>query len=362
MGLADKIGRLIPIFEKVNFEEVGSPVPDLNALSIFATVVESNSFSQASRRLNVPISTVSRRVAELEEELGVQLLKRSTRKLSLTEIGAEIFEHARHAVELDGAVNDIVGDHLAVITGTLRISSPPSVSDSLLAPLIAAVQDAHPQVRAQVFITERFVDLVSEGIDVAFIVGPIQDPALVSRTILSYRHQLLASPKYIDEHGSPRTPEELLGHRLLAFSFWRPENTWSFVNDDNCETRSISFRPYMSMNDYAGIVPRLLDGAGIGEIPPLVRPELVRDGHLVEVMPEWHFPYFDLKVVHHGGRYVPRVVRVFTETAQRLAPALFPSLPPATRADARSRSVSSGPQLGPLGSRSRSGLPRRRQR
>jgi DNA-binding transcriptional LysR family regulator len=362
MGLADKIGRLIPIFEKVNFEEVGSPVPDLNALSIFATVVESNSFSQASRRLNVPISTVSRRVAELEEELGVQLLKRSTRKLSLTEIGAEIFEHARHAVELGGAVNDIVGDHLAALTGTLRISSPPSVSDSLLAPLIAALQEAHPQVRVQVFITERLVDLVSEGIDVAFIVGPIQDPALVSHTILTYRHQLLASPRYVNEHGSPGAPEELLEHPLLAFSFWRPENTWSFVNAGNGETRSISFRPYMSMNDYAGIAPRLVDGAGIGEIPPLIRPELVRDGHLVELMPRWHFPYFHLKVVHHAGRYVPRVARIFTELATRLAPALFPSLPPAMQAEGRSRAAFSNSQLGPLGSRSRPGLPRRRQR
>lgn len=362
MGLAREFERLISIFEKISRLGGPSPVPDLNALIIFATVVESNSFSQASRRLNIPVSTVSRRVAELEQQLGVQLLKRSTRKLRLTEIGAEIFEHARHGVELNDAVNDIVGDHLAVVTGTLRISSPPSVSDSLLAPLIAALQDAHPQVRVQVFITERFVDLMTEGIDVAFIVGPIQDSALVPRAILAYRHQILASPRYIDKHGAPRAPEELLGHRLLAFSFWRPENTWSFVSANGAETRSISFRPYMSMNDYAGIVPRLLDGAGIGEIPPLVRPELVREGHLVELMPDWHFPYFDLKVVHHGGRYLPRVVRAFTEIASRLAPALFPSLPPVPQADEASRSAERGSQLGPLGSRSGLGFSRVRRR
>jgi DNA-binding transcriptional LysR family regulator len=337
-------------------------VPDLNALVIFATVVESNSFSEASRRLNVPVSTVSRRVAELEQELGVQLLERSTRRLRLTEIGTEIFERARQSVELNDAVNDIVGDHLEVISGTLRISSPPSVSDSLLAPLTAALQEAHPQVRVQVFITERFVDLMTEGIDVGLIVGPIHDPALVAQSILSYRHQLLASPAYTKKHGEPRTPEELLEHRLLAFSFWRPENTWDFVSAEGSETRSISFRPYVSINDYAGIVPRLLDGAGIGEVPPLVRPELVRDGHLVEVMPDWQFPYFDLKVVHHGGRYVPRVVRVFTEIATRLAPTLFPSLPPAPRADTPGPAVAHSSQLGPLGSRFRPGLPRAKRR
>jgi DNA-binding transcriptional LysR family regulator len=337
-------------------------VPDLNALVIFATVVESNSFSEASRRLSVPVSTVSRRVAELEQELGVQLLERSTRRLRLTEIGAEIFEHARQGVELNDAVNDIVGDHLQVVSGTLRVSSPPSVSDSLLAPLTAALQEAHPQVRVQVFITERFVDLMTEGIDVAFIVGPIHDPALVARSILTYRHQLLASPGYIETHGRPRAPEELLEHRLLAFSFWRPENTWDFVSADGSETRSISFRPYLSMNDYAGIVPRLLDGAGVGEVPPLIRPELVRDGHLVEVMPDWHFPYFDLKVVHHGGRYVPRVVRVFTEIASRLAPTFFPSLPPAPQTGKQGNAGHRSIQLGPLGSRFRPGFPHAKRR
>jgi DNA-binding transcriptional LysR family regulator len=337
-------------------------VPDLNALLIFATVVESNSFSEASRRLNVPVSTVSRRVAELEQELGVRLLERSTRRLRLTEIGAEIFERARQSVELNDAVNDIVGDHLELISGTLRISSPPSVSDSLLAPLTAALQEAHPQVRVQVFITERFVDLMTEGIDVGFIVGPIHDPALVARSLLTYRHQLLASPAYIEARGKPSTPEELLEHRLLAFSFWRPENTWDFVSADGSETRSICFRPYVSMNDYAGIVPRLLDGAGIGEVPPLIRPELVRDGRLVEVMPDWHFPYFDLKVVHHSGRYVPRVVRVFTEIASRLAPTLFPSLPPAPQADKDGAATGRRGSLGPLGSRFRPGFPHAKRR
>ncbi len=333
-------------------------MPDLNALVIFATVVESNSFSEASRRLNVPVSTVSRRVAELERELGVQLLERSTRRLRLTEIGAEIFERARQGVELNDAINDIVGDHLEVVAGTLRISSPPSISDSLLAPMTAALQEAHPQVRVQVFITERFVDLMTEGIDVGFIVGPIHDPALVPHSILTYRHRVLASPAYIAKNGRPRAPEDLLEHRLLAFSFWRPENTWDFVSADGSETRSISFRPYVSMNDYAGIIPRLLDGTGIGEVPPLIRPELVRDGALVEVMPDWHFPYFDLKVVYHGGRYVPRVVRLFTEIASRLAPALFPSLPPAPQRDKHLASLDGSSQLGPLGSRFKPGFPR----
>jgi DNA-binding transcriptional LysR family regulator len=302
-------------------------MPDLNALFIFATVVEANSFSEAARRLNMPLSTVSRRVAELESDLGVQLIERSTRKLRLTDVGSEVFKQAQVSIELNDSVRDVVGDHLALVTGFLRVSAPPSISDSLLAPVIGEFQELYPRVQVQVFITDRFVDLLAEGIDVGFIVGPLQDPHLISHVILSYRHRVLASPKYLVEHGSPQTPEDLLGHRLLAFSFWHPENQWHFVSKDEKVKRSITFRPYLSMNDYAGIIPRIIAGAGIGEVPPVVQPGHLENGQLVEVLPDWKWPAFDLKLVHLGCRYVPRSVRAFIDVAERVTPALFPNLP-----------------------------------
>jgi DNA-binding transcriptional LysR family regulator len=302
-------------------------MPDLNALRIFATVVESSSFSEAARRLNMPLSTVSRRVADLERELGVQLLERSTRKLHLTSVGVDVFKQAQVSLEVNDAVKDIVDDHLSAVTGLLRVSAPPSVSDSLLAPVIGAFQTMHPRVRVQVFITDRFVDLMAEGIDVGFIVGPLHDPALVPRIILRYRHQVLASPQYLAEHGEPGTPEDLLSHPLLAFSFWHPANAWHFVSRDGKEKRSISFLPYLSMNDYAGMIPRIQAGVGIGEVPPVVQPEHLRDGRLIEVLPDWRWPVFELKIVYLGSRYVTRAVRAFIDVAADLAPKLFPELP-----------------------------------
>jgi DNA-binding transcriptional LysR family regulator len=304
-------------------------MPDLNGLVIFATVVESNSFSEAARRLNMPLSTVSRRVADLENELGVLLLERSTRRLRLTDVGSEVFKQAQISVELNDAVRDIVDDHLSLVTGMLRISSPPSISDSVLAPIIGAFQDQHPRVRVQVFVTDRFVDLMAEGIDAAFIVGPLQGPNLVPRVLLTYRHMVLATPGYLREHGEPKTPEDLLAHRLLAFSFWHPENTWNFVKRDRREKRSISFRPYLSMNDYAGMIPRIIAGVGIGEVPPVVHPaiQLIREGKLVEVLPDWKWEAFDLKLVYVGSRYMSRAVRAFIDVAARNAPMLFPDLP-----------------------------------
>src|ERR1700723_1176380 len=204
---------------------------DLNSLMIFAKVVEVNSFSEAARRLKMPVSTVSRRIVELEDQLGVRLLERSTRSLRLTDVGSEVLEHAQHSAELSEAVDGIVSNHLSNVSGLLRLSAPPSISDSLLAPLVGAFQASYPDVRVQIFITERIVDQIAEGVDLTFRVDPkLEDSSLVARKILTYRHQLVASPAYLAKCKPPKTPQDLLGHRLLAFSFWQPVNTWIFVH------------------------------------------------------------------------------------------------------------------------------------
>lgn len=300
---------------------------DLNSLVIFAQVVESNSFSEAARRLKMPTSTVSRRVADLERELGVRLIERSTRSLRLTDVGSEVLEHARRSADVSEAVGNIASNHLSKVTGTLRLAAPPSISDSLLAPLIIAFQASYPDVRVQVFITERIVDQIAEGVDLAFRVGELEDSSLVARRILTYRHQLVASPAYLAKCKAPKNPDDLLEHRLLAFSFWRPENNWHLVHVNGKDKQTLTFQPYLSINEYAGLATALLAGTGIGDLPPIVQPGLLRDGLLVEVMPKWHLRTFNLSVVHLGNRYLPRAVRVFKEFATQMPPSLFPVLP-----------------------------------
>ena len=194
---------------------------DLNALVIFAKVVEAGSFSEAAKRLSMPVSTVSRRIAELESELGLRLLERSTRNLRLTESGVEILEHARRGVEVGETVSAIVSDRVTNVSGLVRLSTPPSVSDTLVAPLICQFQQTYPNVRVQVLVTERMVDHIAEGIDLVFRLGVMKDSSLVARKVLTYRHQLVASPSYIAQHDTPRTPQDLLQHRLFAFSYGR---------------------------------------------------------------------------------------------------------------------------------------------
>ncbi len=300
---------------------------DLNSLMIFARVVEAGSFSEAARRLKMPTSTVSRRVAELEDELGVRLLERTTRRLRVTAAGAEMLEHARRSAELSDAIDNIASNHLTKVSGTLRLSAPPSISDSLITPLVCAFQAEYPNVRVQILITERIVDHVEEGVDLLFRIGALRDSTLLARRILSYRHQVLASPAYLKARKRPAAPQDLLDHRLLAFSRWQPENRWTFFHVNGSDITTLRFQPHLSINDYAGIVPPLLAGVGIGELPPLVRPELLQKGQLVEVMPKWRLRTFDLWLLHAGNRHPSRAVRVFTEFAARSALKLFPKLP-----------------------------------
>ena len=300
---------------------------DLNTLVIFAKVVEANSFSEAARRLKMPISSVSRRIAELEKLLGIRLLERSTRGLRLTDIGASMLEYARRGAELSEAIDSIVSDQLSGVSGLLRLSAPPSISDTLVSPLVGAFQAAYPKVRVQILVTDRFVDQIAEGVDLVFRVGTLKDSSLVARAILNYRHQLVASPAYLASCKAPVHPRDLLTHRLLAFTHWRPDNRWNFLHANGRDKETLTFTPYLAMNDYMGLASALLAGAGIGELPPLVQPGLLREGCLIEVMPKWRFEAFPLSLVHPGTRHVPRAVRAFTELAAQMSPKLFPALP-----------------------------------
>jgi DNA-binding transcriptional LysR family regulator len=303
------------------------PMTDFNALMVFAAVVEARSFSEAARRLKMPLASVSRRVADLEEQLGVRLLERSTRSLRLTEVGTAVLEHAQRSLEICEAVDDIVSNHQASVSGVLRLSAPPNVSDSLLSPLISAFQASYPNVRVQVHITERHVDHIADGVDLAFRVGVLRDSLLVARKILTFRHQLVASPEYLKKCKPPEMPQDLLSHRMITFSYWKPEYSFTLLHVNGKDKETITFVPYLSMNDFSGLTPALLAGEGVGDLPPLVQPELMRQGRLVEVMPNWRFPTYDLSVAHLGNRLVPRPVRVFKEFAAQMVPTLFPNLP-----------------------------------
>ncbi len=297
---------------------------DLNALVVFAKVADAGSFSEAARRLGMPVSTVSRKIADLENALGVRLLERSTRSLRLTDIGAELLVEAQRGVEVTDAVKAIVSNQLAEVRGLLRISAPPSLGDSLLAPILTAFAAAYPGVRVHVLVTDRFVDHISDGIDLAFRVGELEDSSLIAKAILSYRRQLVASPGYLRDNPAPKHPQDLAGHALLAFSFWPDQHSWTLTKGKSSE--QLRFTPRLAMNDYAGLAAALVAGGGIGDLPPIVRPDLLHSGALVEVLPDWQLACEQLSIVHVSRRNIPKPVRLFKDFATQMAARLFPDL------------------------------------
>src|SRR5258707_6629772 len=243
LGLSDH-----PLAHEIEMSEhelsiFGKVMTDLNSLVVFAKVAEANSFSQAARRLKMPISTVSRRIAELEDQLGVRLLERSTRNLRLTDVGSEVLEHARRSAEISEALDNVVSNRLSNVSGLLRLSAPPSISDTMVEPLVRAFQSSYPEVRVRIFVSDRYVDHIIEGIDLVFRIGPDaeRDSSLVARKIMTYRHRLLASPVYLGKSKPPETPQDLLDHRLLAFAYASTENSWTFHHVNGKDKETLSF-------------------------------------------------------------------------------------------------------------------------
>ena len=299
---------------------------DLNSLIVFAKVAEALSFTEAARRLEMPVSTVSRRVADLEKQLSVQLLERSTRTLRLTAVGHEVLDYARRAAEANEGVEHVVANQRAEVSGLVRLAAPPSISDSVLAPIITAFRRQHAGVRFEVVITEQVVDFIADRIDLEVHVGPVEDTSVVVRRLLSFRHRLVASPAYLGRVEAPEHPRDLLHHPILAFSHFRPDYVWEFTHANGRDAERLAFVPRLGTNDYVGVTAGLLAGGGIGDLPPIVQPELMREGRLVEVMPEWHLPVFDLVILHPATRYQSRAVRLFKEFASQMIGALFPEL------------------------------------
>ena len=298
---------------------------DLNALLLYARIVDAGSFSQAARNMVMPVSTLSRKIAELEDQLGVRLLERSTRQMRVTEIGQDILDQARRTAEIKENVSNLVASHQSEIQGILRITATAGVVEGLVSQLITGFQLSYPQIRIHVKTANHFIDLIADGVDLAFRHGPMGDSALIAKMVLRYRHQLYASPQYILENGLPACPADLNKHRYVAFSLGSSQLSRSFISDDSEKT--ISFMPHLAFNDYSSVARALVSGAGIGDLTPVVARKYVHSGELEEVLPDWHLNPLELFLVHLGSRHLPRQVRLFMDYTIDLAPKIFSDLP-----------------------------------
>lgn len=306
---------------------------DANDLLIFARVVEAGSFSRAAERLGLPKSTVSRRIAGLEDRLGERLLLRTTRRLAITDFGQQLLEHARQvAAEVD-AVKALSEHRQARPSGRLRVSMPSDFATLLLTDMLAAFVALHPAVSLELDLSPRRVDLLGENFDLAVRMGDLPDDALlVARRIATFPGGLYAAPAYLAERGDPQSPEELLQHDALRL-FGRDGEAlgWTLLNGDRQWQGVPPGRT--AANSPELLIQLARAGTGIAAVPDIFARAAVRRGELRRVLPDWRLPPHSAWVVFPGRRLMPAKTRAFIDmlaTALGGEPAMQAGFSPAT--------------------------------
>lgn len=319
---------------------------DVLSLVYFARVVEARSFTRAALKLGVSKSVVSTRISTLEERLGVRLLLRTTRRLSLTADGLSLFEHAqRLVVEADEATASAAGKN-SEPRGVLRVNAPATLAELYLAAPIAAYLERYPAVRVELLLADRFVDLVEEGVDVAVRVSArLRDSSLVGRKLCEDRTVVCAAPSYLARRGEPRTPAELLQHDCLHYTLLKVADEWRFR--DATGSFSVPIEGRFSAASGGTLREAALAGIGLAVLPYFIVAADVRASRLLTILDEFSFVRLAVQAVYAPTRVLPANVRAFVDllaahfkTPPWLAPAKpqAPDSPPRRAPGATSRS------------------------
>ncbi len=283
------------------------------AIPVFVAVVENGGFSAAARMLGISKSAVSKRINQLEVHLGVRLLHRTTRKLSLTEAGERYFEHAAQALTAAGQAEDAVTELQSEPQGKLKISSPMSFGRLHVAPLIPKLLPRYPKLQIDLVMDDRKVDLVAAGFDVAIRSGRLPDSTLIARKLAPLRQVLCASPDYIDRHGLPGTPAELTGRNCVLFSYSSDANEWTLNGEDGPEIVLVSGS--YRVNNSEALLEALREGVGIGRLPTFVAGPDLKTGRLVKLFESYRIPDQTFYAVFPEREYLPAKVRAFLNFA-----------------------------------------------
>ena len=297
---------------------------DLNDLYYFAMVVEHAGFAAAERALGIPKSRLSRRIAQLEIDMGVRLLQRSTRRFAVTEVGQNVYRHAQAMLSEAQSAREAV-DRLSVEPrGLIKVSAPVALAQQQLAELLPDFLIRYPQVRVQMQVSNRRVDLINEGFDVALRVRSQlnDDGSLVMRSFGQVCEFLVASPAYLDAHGRPATPQDLAGHLTLSMSEDESRQRWELHGPDDVTTR-VDIQPRLMAHDFPLLLESARRGLGIALLPETVCGEPIRRGQLEPVLLDWSLPQGICHAVFPSRRGLLPSVRVFIDfLAERLPPLL----------------------------------------
>ena len=291
-----------------------NPRADLNAVNVFVRVVQAKTFRAAASELGVPRSTVSFRVAQLEDRLGERLLERTTRSLRLTEAGAAYYARVAPALEAMREAEETLESRKAGPSGVMRVTAPFESGQLVLAPLFAEYMRRYPDVRLEIVLTDRHMDLIDEHVDLAIRAGALPDSSLVARRLASHASlSCFASPGYLERRGTPRRARDLASHDCLVMSSQSRPTTWTF--HEGRKVVSIEVRPRAEANSFLVIAELAKAGLGIARIPDFLVRDAVASGALRSVLDDLLPPggHGHLHAVYPSARHLSAKVRAFLD-------------------------------------------------
>jgi DNA-binding transcriptional LysR family regulator len=254
--------------------------------------------------MGIPVATVSRRVAELESSLSIRLLERSTRKLRLTEAGATLYEFVSRGVEEMEAGLLALSENEQDLRGRLRFSMPPSFEPMWT--LLDNFQALHTNIDIDLFVSERRLDFIEDGIDVALRIGDVASQSAVARLLMTYRHRLVASPE-LSRTVSIQSPKDVLSTNCAAWAQKNDVVVWTLGNE------KLTISPFLRANDYLHMRYLALKGKCITELPPFFCKKYIESGELVEILPDYSMPEQQVNLVYPSRKSLSRITRVFID-------------------------------------------------
>lgn len=286
---------------------------DFNEAAVFVKVVQTGSFSAAARQLGLPTSTVSTRVARLEARLGVTLLQRTTRRLHLTEAGSAYFEHAALGLGYMQEAEAAVSAAQSAPQGKLKVTAPADLGDNLLAGLMQRIQTEYPALELELLLTDRYIDLIADGVDVAIRTGELRDSSLIAKSLGTIRWAVFASRTYLEHAAALQKPQDLHAHHCVQFTPMG-RDAWNLSNQHNTLTIPLSGS---TMANSIGVVRTMIsNGQGVALLPTIICKPGLATGDLVRVLPDWQGRADPVHLVYPRQRFMPPKLRAFIDLAQ----------------------------------------------
>lgn len=283
----------------------------LQGMVIFNQVIEAGSFSKAAEQLNIAKSSVSKRISALEKELGVILIQRSTRQLTITDEGWSLYQHSQRIVQELELAKDVAARFQEKPQGTLRITAPPLFGRLQLSPLLPLFQAQYPKVSIELFLTESYSDIIAKGYDICLRMRDLPDSSLVVQPLCEIHAICCAAPEYLARHGTPQSLIELAHHHCIV---WNPEegqmaDTWKMRKGET--TEKIQLQGKIICNDHIAIKQATLQGGGITVLPTYAIKEELAQGSLIRLLPDYQPASFPISILYPKRDNVPAKTRAF---------------------------------------------------